>query len=33
MQMTNADIVKEYKEAKDRSAQVKILADENCCDV
>lgn len=31
MQMTNADIVKEYKEAKDRTAQVKILADQNCC--
>ena len=25
MYMSNADIVKEYKEAKDRSAQVKIL--------
>ena len=33
MYMSNADIVKEYKEAKDRSAQVKILADQNCCDV
>ena len=31
MYMSNADIVKEYKEAKDRSAQVKILADQNCC--
>ena len=31
MEMTNADIVKEYKEAKDRTAQVKILADQNCC--
>ena len=33
MYMSNADIVKEYKEAKDRSAQVKILADQNCCSV
>lgn len=31
MYMSNADIVKEYKEAKDRTAQVKILADQNCC--
>lgn len=31
MYMSNADIIKEYKEAKDRSAQVKILADQNCC--
>lgn len=33
MYMSNADIIKEYKEAKDRSAQVKILADQNCCSV
>ena len=31
MYMSNADIIKEYKEAKDRTAQVKILADQNCC--
>lgn len=31
MYMSNAEIVKEYKEAKDRAAQVKILADQNCC--
>lgn len=31
MYMSNADIIKEYKEAKDRIAQVKILADQNCC--
>lgn len=33
MYMSNAEIVKEYKEAKDRAAQVKILADQNCCSV
>lgn len=33
MYMSNADIVKEYKEAKDRSLQVRILADQNCCSV
>lgn len=31
MYMSNAEIVKEYKEAKDRAAQVRILADQNCC--
>lgn len=31
MYMSNADIVKEYKEAKDRALQVRILADQNCC--
>lgn len=31
MYMSNADIVKEYKEVKDRSLQVRILADQNCC--
>lgn len=31
MYMSNTDIIKEYKEAKDRTAQVKILADQNCC--
>ena len=31
MYMSNADVIKEYKEAKDRTAQVKILADQNCC--
>ena len=31
MYMSNADIIKEYKEAKDRAAQVRILADQNCC--
>lgn len=33
MYMSNADIVKEYKEAKDRALQVRILADQNCCSV
>ena len=33
MYMSNADIVKEYKEARDRSLQVRILADQNCCSV
>lgn len=29
MQMTDSEILREYKEAKDPKAQVKILADEN----
>lgn len=33
MYMSNAEIVKEYKEAKDRSLQVRILADQNCCSI
>lgn len=33
MYMSNAEIVKEYKEAKDKSLQVRILADQNCCSV
>lgn len=33
MQMSNREIVNSYKEAKDRTQQVKILADLNCCSV
>lgn len=33
MQMSNREIVNSYKEAKDRTQQVKILADLNCCPV
>lgn len=32
MIMTNDDIVKEYLEAKNRIAQIRILADENLCE-
>lgn len=32
MQMSNADIVKMYREAKDKKAQVEILADLNACE-
>lgn len=31
MIMTNDDIVKEYLEAKNRMAQIRILADQNLC--
>ena len=31
MQMSNADIVKMYREAKDKKAQIEILADLNAC--
>lgn len=33
MQMSNREIVNSYKEAKDRTQQVKILSDLNCCSV
>ena len=33
MQMSNREIVNNYKEAKDRTQQVKILADLNCCSI
>lgn len=33
MQMTNEDILKEFKEAKNKHEQVKILADLNLCTV
>ena len=33
MQMTEFEILKEYREAKDMKEQVKILADCNLCDV
>lgn len=33
MQMSNREIVNSYKEAKDRTQQVKILVDLNCCPV
>ena len=32
MQMSNADIVKMYRESKDKKAQVEILADLNVCE-
>ena len=32
MHMSNEDIVKEYREAKDKKEQIKILADLNVCD-
>ena len=32
MQMTNEEIIKSYKEAKDKKKQIKILADLNTCD-
>lgn len=32
MNMTEGDIVKEYKEAKYKRAQIDILADLNCCE-
>lgn len=31
MQMTNEEIIKSYKEAKNKQKQIKILADLNCC--
>lgn len=31
MPMSQADIVKEYREAKNKKQQIKILADENLC--
>ncbi len=31
MNMTDHEIYREWKEAKDQAKQVKILADENCC--
>lgn len=31
MPMSQADITKEYREAKDKKQQIKILADENIC--
>lgn len=32
MQMTNEEIVRNYKEAKHKDNQIKILAQLNCCD-
>ena len=32
MQMTNEEIIKEYREAKNKKQQIKILADLNTCD-
>ena len=32
MQMSNEDIVKEYRESKNRKGQIQILADLNACD-
>lgn len=31
MEMTNAEIIKSYKDAKNKATQIKILADLNCC--
>ena len=31
MEMTNEEIIKSYKEAKNKSRQIKILAELNCC--
>lgn len=31
MQMTESEIVKDYREAKNKSEQINILADLNCC--
>ncbi len=31
MQMSNRNIVKEYKESKNKAQQIKILADMNLC--
>ena len=32
MQMSNEDIVKEYRESKNKKGQIQILADLNACD-
>lgn len=32
MWMKEKDIVKEYREAKDKPHQIIILADQNCCE-
>jgi len=31
MMMTNEEIVRDYREAANKSKQIKILADLNCC--
>ena len=33
MQMTNEEICREYRQAKNRQNQIRILADENLCSV
>lgn len=31
MEMSESDICMEYRQAKNRKAQIRILADQNCC--